>query len=127
MAVKYKLVDRKNPLDHSQPAKKYAIAVREKKVTPNQMAKVIQDKSSLTRGDIMNTMLSYSDEMKKELLNGNAIEVAGIGIFSLSLSSDGVATESDFNARTHIKGARVRFTPSKELKDAISTIEYKKL
>ncbi|MGP2570510.1 HU family DNA-binding protein [Ornithobacterium rhinotracheale] len=121
--MKYKLVQKVNPQDKSK--KWYANAVNAGTTEQRAIAKNISEKSSLTAGDIANVIENLLEEMPKELIEGKSVKLGEFGTFRLSLSSEGVSNEKDFNA-TKIKGAKVIFTPGVALKKALSDIKYER-
>ena len=121
--MKYKLVQRANPLDKSADAKWYANAVNEGRITKNDLSKEISGRSSLTRGDVSNVIENLIDELPKYLVMGKSISLGEFGTFRLSLSSEGALSEGEYNV-SMIRGARVIFTPGSGLKKAIADIKY---
>ncbi|AIP99267.1 HU family DNA-binding protein [Ornithobacterium rhinotracheale] len=89
------------------------------------LAKNIADKSSLTVGDIANVIENLLEELPKELVEGKSVKLGEFGTFRLSLSSEGAATEKDFNVGM-IKTPKVIFTPGVSLKKALSNIKFEK-
>ena len=91
-------------------------------VSQRQIADDIVALSSLSRGDISNVIDNLLDTVPKYLLMGKSINLSGLGTFRLSFSSKGADTPEKFNA-SMISGMKVIFTPSPELKNAISKPE----
>jgi predicted histone-like DNA-binding protein len=58
------------------------------------------------------------------LLNGNTVQLGGLGSFRLTASTEGVATKEEVTA-AKIKKVNVRFTESEELKTAIKKATFK--
>ncbi|MBN2164800.1 MAG: HU family DNA-binding protein [Marinilabiliaceae bacterium] len=123
--MKYKLVQRSNPLNKTAEAKWYANAVNEGKISKTEISKEISGRSSLTRGDVSNVIENLIDELPKYLAMGKSVNLGDFGTFRLSLSSDGASSEKEFNAGM-IRGAKVIFTPGKELKKVIENISFEK-
>ena len=89
------------------------------------IAKIIASKSSLTSGDISNVVENLVEEVPKALVNGNIVKLGDFGSFRISISSDGVANEKDFNA-SMIKDVKIIFTPGVEMKRILSQITFEK-
>jgi nucleoid DNA-binding protein len=54
---------------------------------------------------------------------GQSIKLEGFGSFRLSVTSEGTATADELNAH-HIKGAKLIFLPSVELKRSLEDVSY---
>lgn len=119
--MKYKLIEKANPQNREQK-KFYASAVNIGKKDIKAISKEIAGRSSLTRGDIENVLINFIDELPTYLKDGFSVKLGDFGTMRLSLSSEGAELAKDFKS-TSIK-PKVVFTPGKEVKDAISKIEY---
>ena len=123
--MKYKMVERKNPQDPQAAGKLYAAPVNEGTVSQKAISEDIVALSSLSRGDVSNVVDNLLETIPKYLLMGKSVNLGGLGTFRLSFSSTGVDTVADFNTKL-IKGVKVLFTPSSELKSAITKISFEK-
>ena len=121
LLMKYKLIEKANPQNREQK-KFYASAVNIGKKDIKAISKEIAGRSSLTRGDIENVLINFIDELPTYLKDGFSVKLGDFGTMRLSLSSEGAELAKDFKS-TSIK-PKVVFTPGKEVKDAISKIEY---
>lgn len=122
--MKYKLVKRVNPQKRNDPPKLYAQPVYDGTVNTKFISRQIAGRSSLTTGDIMNTLSNFFDEIPTYLLLGQTVKLDGLGTFRISFTSDGAADEDSFTAG-YIKNARVIFTPDPAFrKRIIDEINY---
>lgn len=121
--MKYKLIQKGKPGDRQAPKKWYAAPVKSGMVTQKSLAKTISGRSSLTMGDIANTLQNLGEILPEELIKGNSVQIDGLGNFRISFSSEGVDEEKDFTV-DKIKGMKVIFTPSTDFKKAISNIKF---
>lgn len=122
--MKYKLVERANPQKREEK-KWYANAINTGTVNQKEIAKNISEKSALTIGDIGSTIQNLIEELPKELVQGKSVNLEGLGTFRLSLSSEGAATEKDFNANM-INSVKIIFTPSVEIKKILENIKFER-
>jgi predicted histone-like DNA-binding protein len=104
--MKYKLVERRNPLKSAEPKKWYANSVNAGRFTVRNFAKEIAGLSSLTCGDIENTLDNFPEELPTFLKIGMSIQLGQFGTLRLILASEGADTPKAFKA-SYIKGARV--------------------
>ena len=123
--MKYKLVERKNPQQPTAAGKLYASPVNDGKVSQKEIAAEIVGMSSLARGDVANVIESLLDTVPKYLLMGKSVSLGELGTLRISFSSEGVATEEEFNVGK-ISGVRVLFTPSPALRKSIGDIKFEK-
>jgi predicted histone-like DNA-binding protein len=122
--MKYKLTERINPQNRADK-KWYATPVNDGKVTKTAISTEIILMSSLSRGDVSNTIESLLEVVPKYLLMGKSVSLGELGSLRISFSSEGVEDPDEFNVGM-IKGVRVIFTPSVELKKAIANIDFEK-
>ncbi|MDR2919977.1 MAG: HU family DNA-binding protein [Tannerella sp.] len=121
--MKYKKIQKLNPQDLTALAKYYASPVNSGKVTLDDLANRIARSSSLTRGDILNVLSNFLDELPEYLKDGKSVQLGDFGTVRLSFSSQGVDTEEEVNASL-IKGVRVIFTPNVKLKDELNRTSF---
>lgn len=120
--MKYKLIQRPNPLDRTK-LKWYAVPVNDGKIDKKALAKEIVDLSALSRGDVSDVIENLIDVVPKYLMMGKSVNMGELGTVRVSFSSKGVEDPSKFS--THlITGPRIVFTPSVELKDALSRMHF---
>lgn len=115
--MKYKMIQRANPQDRTQ-IKWYAAPVNEGRVTQREIAADIVELSSLSRGDISNVIESLITVVPRYLMLGRSVNLGDLGTLRISFGSEGVDDKEQF-VPSMIKGVKVVFTPSVQLKDAI--------
>lgn len=118
--MKYKMIQRANPQDRTQ-IKWYAAPVNEGRVTQREIAADIVELSSLSRGDISNVIESLITIVPRYLMLGRSVNLGDLGTLRISFGSEGVDDKEQF-VPSMIKGVKVVFTPSVQLKDAIQKI-----
>lgn len=79
------------------------------------VAQKMQDRSSLSIGDIKSTMQNFVEKLKEQLLEGKTVNVAGLGVFMLAAKSKGEDTMDDVTAKS-VESVRICFQANKELK-----------
>lgn len=121
--MKYKLIQKANPLEPDIERKWYASPVKAGTINNYQLSKSISGKSFLARGAVMNVIENIVDEIPRYLIEGYSVNLNNFGTLRLSLSSEGVENPEEFTA-DNIKNMRVVFTPSPELKKAFQKINF---
>lgn len=121
--MKYRLVQKANPLEPESKRKWYASPVKAGTINNYQLSKGIANKSSLTRGAVMNVIENMVDEIPRYLIEGYSVNLNNLGTLRLSLSSEGVSNPGEFSG-DNIKNMRVVFTPSPEFKKILQEISF---
>ena len=73
------------------------------------IAQKMQDRSSLSIGDIRSTMQNFVEKLKEQLLEGKTVNIAGLGVFMLAAKSEDVTAKS-------VESVRICFQANRELK-----------
>ncbi|WP_455637630.1 HU family DNA-binding protein [Parabacteroides sp.] len=116
MAVKYRLVQRKDMSKDAPAGSKlyYAVSSSTGMCDTDQMCKIIADRSAATPGDVKLVLDGICHVLEDKLPDGQTIQVGDLGYFQAILGSKGAATEKDFSANL-IKRRRILFRPGKLL------------
>ncbi len=123
--MKYKLIQKLNPLDPEAERKWYASPVKEGTINNYQLSKKIAGLSSLTRGDVINVIENMIDEIPQFLMEGYSVNLDNLGTLRLSISSEGTDKPDNFSSE-NITGRKVVFTPSPEFKRTLKSIHFEK-
>ncbi len=125
MAIKFKLITRKNPSKPEQAPKHYASIVRPEKITIDELSRRVAEISPVNELDTQTALLSLAKIIPEYLANGATVELGDLGRLQVNLSSSGVENEEDFRKEL-IKSCNVRFQPSVQVKKAMKNVDYKK-
>ena len=93
MAVKYKVLPRKNPQDAMAPEKFYAAAIADGDVDLDRLAELISYQCTVTASDCYAVLLSLEHNIIGELEQGRIVKLGRLGNFQVGLSSDGKVSE----------------------------------
>ena len=122
--MNYSIKKRQNPLNR-EDSKFYATAAFGEVVDIQRITDDISKNCTLTPADILAVIQSLVDKLPDYLKNSNKIKLGNFGTFKLSFSSQGQIEEKNVSAKD-IKNTRVLFTPSVELKHALSKVTFTK-
>ncbi|RHU24583.1 MULTISPECIES: HU family DNA-binding protein [Parabacteroides] len=116
MAVKYRLVQRKDMSKDAAPDAKlvYAVSSSTGMCDTAQMCDIIADRSAATPGDVKLVLDGVLHVLKQKLPDGQTVQLGDLGYIQVVLGSKGAATEKDFSANL-IKSRRILFRPGKVL------------
>jgi predicted histone-like DNA-binding protein len=122
MAVKLRKIMRKNPQDLTQ-AKWYLTQEKAGSVGIKEIAKEIEGRSALSLGDVQSVLSNLVEILPLFLKLGQSVNLEGFGSFRISVSSEGADKPETLNAR-HIKGVKLLFLPSNDLKRNLEGIAF---
>ena len=126
MSIKYKVIERHNPLDVKAPKKAYGIALHGKNRKLGALAKELATYSTTaSEGDVFSVAIGLRDLIRKYLAEGDKVTIDGIGTFSINISSAGAESVEKFYPAL-IKKPKVMFTPDADMKEFLATIKYEK-
>ena len=115
MAIEFIRVQR-NIVVGPNPGLKYiAVIKRGRKVQMDDIYKDMTDLSSLSRGDIKNTIDNFMLVVSKYLKDGRSVDMGEFGEFQVNLRANAMDTLDDVTAKT-IKTISISFRMGKELK-----------
>jgi predicted histone-like DNA-binding protein len=126
MAINLKKILRKNPQDLSQPGKWYLTQERAGSVGIKEIAREIEGRSALSLGDVQSVLSNLVEVLPIFLKLGQSVSLEGFGSFRVSVSSEGMDNPADLNAR-HVKGVKLGFLPSADLKRNIEGLSFEVL
>ena len=95
-----------------QPDKFYGKTVKRQDVTLETIAEFISKKNSVTESDVYGVLKALVHEMKFLLQLGHTIKLDGFGNFHLTIESEMVDKESDYQLDKHVKRVLCKFTPA---------------
>lgn len=117
MSVIFRTVERPSDPRVENSPKKYfpQLVTLGQSVDLNFIAQKMQERSSLSIGDIKSTMQNFVEKLKEQLLEGKTVNIAGLGVFLLAAKSKGEDKAEDVTAKS-VESVRIFFQANKELK-----------
>lgn len=95
-------------------------------VTLEDIAEVIESRSTLRQSDVRGAFLEFANIFRQELSNGNSIHIEGVGSFRIKAESPEVRSPKEIRAENiHCNG--VVFTPEKELLRELKVTSFEKV
>ncbi len=125
MSAKYNVVSRVNPRDLTAPRKFYPSYKSSGRITMRQLSKRIAQVSTVSPGDTAAVIETLLEIIPQLLEDGNIVELGALGSFRLAIKTEGSATEAEVSVNNIIK-VTPRFTPSRELKEAVANARFEK-
>lgn len=127
MAIKFSVIQRGQPGVVGGGEKKYyASSQSSGELTLTGLTKRIEKISTVSGADIRAVVYAMVDVMKDSLSEGQIVRLGELGSLRVSIASEGKNAEKEVNASS-ISGARVIFTPGKDIKEMLLTLTYEKV
>jgi predicted histone-like DNA-binding protein len=126
MSVQFKMIPKQNNLASPPEVKYYPCAVSKGEVSLNDLAKIIASRSTMSRADCYGVVMALTDVIGEALSNGNIVKIENLGTFKLNLLGTPAET-AEVLGKSNIKGAKINYKPSRELKDKVKRITYKRM
>ena len=121
--MKIKLDQKTLPGQTDSPAKWYAVPVQGEKVSTEEVAHEIAERSTVSPADTEGVLESLAVVMPERLARGEPIHLRGVGTFRIGLHSSGVENPNDFN-RSCIRGHHIIYTPDARILNALKNMHY---
>ena len=115
MAIEFIRVQRNIQVGPNPGLKYLAVIKRGRKVQMDDIYKDMTDLSSLSRGDIKNTIDNFMLVVSKYLKDGRSVDMGEFGELQVNLRANAMDTLDDVTAKT-IKTISISFRMGKELK-----------
>ena len=127
MSVKFKIIEKGQPGVAGGGEKKfYASANMDGEISLAGLTKAIEKISTVSGADIRAVLYGLVDVMTGSLADGRIVRLGELGSLRVGISSEGKDCADDVNADC-IKSSKVIFTPGKQIKNMLNTLEYKKI
>ena len=101
----------------------HGIPVTSGQIGVSQMAEVISERCSLTHADVEASVIALGEVMQEFLSKGHTVYLKGIGLFSVSASSEGYSTAKECTP-SKVKAKRICFKADKYMKVFMGKIKF---
>ena len=123
--MKYKLLQRRSPVDPSAPKKFFATPIMTGKIDIEQVADDLVLVSSISIGDILSVLRNLIAILPKYLLNGYRVQLGDLGTFKVSFSSEGVDDPKAFVV-SKIRNRRILFLPGPAFRKILRDLTFER-
>ncbi|MDR0713905.1 MAG: HU family DNA-binding protein [Bacteroidales bacterium] len=121
--MKYKILSKANPLDRSAAPKYYASPVYAGEIELKRIAEEIAALSSLSTGDVYNTLINFVESLPKYLKDGYKLRLGDFGIFKVSFGSAGAEDPQKVSA-SQIKNRKILYMPGKDIRNSLNDMHF---
>ncbi|MDR1846662.1 MAG: HU family DNA-binding protein [Bacteroidales bacterium] len=127
MAIKYAIRKKKFKDAEGETQELYfATAHRMDIIKTDEIAKLIQEATSLNEADIYGALKALSQVLARQLKSGKSVKLDGVGTFSLSLTSKPSSTAANVPHKS-VKVNKVCFKADRKLSEEVKNVEVQKL
>lgn len=117
MSLLWKIIQRLNPRNRTDPAKYYALDVTRSFIDTEKWAKLTSQRGGAKEGDILGILRTAGDVLTDALLDGDSVKWDRVGVWSASITSDGTDTPEGVHKVKKERG--IHFRAATELRDAL--------
>ena len=100
----------------------YAAVKDNHRMTLDEVCDMIVDETSLSRGDVMNTLITLGKLACRSLKKGISIDLGDLGSIRIYFPPKMMDKEEDVTAAT-LKNPKIIFTPKSKMREAVKTAE----
>jgi len=120
-------ISRNNNAESTAYGKHYGKVVSTKTMTYRELIKHMSEHNSVYGEDVCSGVaIKLETCLLEQLMEGKKVQFGELGTFYLAVKSKGVAKEEDFNLGSDIKGLYLRFAPSRQDVNDLSSKSLKK-
>jgi predicted histone-like DNA-binding protein len=123
MGYRYSVKQKRNGIN--KKALYYAVPVRAKTISTREIAKELAARSSLTPADIRATLIGLVEVMEVYLHNGCSVKLDDLGIFHLSITSEGHASEEECMPHC-VRVNKLCFRADPQIKKNFKEVEFER-
>ncbi len=100
----------------------YARPKMKRYVSAEEVARRIEEATSLTRGDVWNALISLTKVVKDELRNGSLVDLGELGSLQLVVGSRMVGTPEEVTVANALKTPKIVFRPKKAMLESVKRV-----
>lgn len=122
--IRYTIEKKALPNDRTK-AKYYPKIVRGETLTTEQVAALLQERTTLDNSEVFGFLNALARAIKTNVLNSYVVEVEGLGIFTPTMKATSVETEEELKASTITKKG-VNYRPTTSMTNGYKSIGFTK-
>jgi predicted histone-like DNA-binding protein len=125
MAFKYRVKTKPDNINKRSTPKYYAVPVRSGEVNLKEISQRLAERTSLSKGDIYAAGVGLTQLIEDNLHDGYSVRIDGLGIFTLSASSDGF--DDPIACTPHrVHARKICFRADPELKRNLKKVKFER-
>jgi predicted histone-like DNA-binding protein len=124
MSFRYRVKTKRSGIG-DKTAKYHAVPIYSGEISTRQLARELARRSSLSEGDVLSALFGLSGLIEKYLHEGHKVRLDGLGLLSVSASSEGFDTPEECTPR-RVKPKKICFRAATDLKANLKTIRFER-
>ncbi len=126
MPIHFKMTPKKNIMVSPPEVKYYPCAIHKGEENLESLADTIASRSTMSVGDCYGVIMSLTLAIGEALSEGRIVRIDTLGSFQVTLKGTPADSQQPIG-KSNIKGANVVYKPSKQLKNRLKTLKYKRI
>ncbi|MDR0334196.1 MAG: hypothetical protein LBI15_12145 [Dysgonamonadaceae bacterium] len=124
MAFRYRVKTKRGGIG-DKSAKYYAVPIYSGEISSRRLARDLARSSSLSESDVIATLIGLSGLIEKYLHEGHKVRLDGLGLLSISASSEGFDMPDECTPR-RVKAKKICFRAATDLKANLKYIRFER-
>lgn len=121
--MKYRVKHKRNGINNKDLY--YAVPVWSGLISTREIAKQLAGRSSLTPADIRATLIGLVEVMETYLHMGYSVKLDDLGVFRLSVTSDGYDTPEECTPH-RVRAAKLCFRADPQIKKGLKNVKFER-
>jgi len=126
MAINFKMVPKKNVLVSPPQVKYYPCALHDGEDDLESLAEIVASRSSMSKADCYGVIIGLTSVISESLAAGRIVRIDSLGSFQITVQGTPADTLDELG-KANIKGAKIKFNPSKSMKIKLKGLTYKRV
>ena len=126
MAVQFKMIPKQNNLATPPEVNYYPCLISKGEETLESLSKIIASRSTISKADCYGVIMALTEAIGEALCEGKIIRIESLGTFKLGVIGSAAASAEPLG-KSNIKGVKVLYKPSTNLKSKIKETNFKRI
>jgi predicted histone-like DNA-binding protein len=126
MAIQFKMVPKKNILVSPPQIKYYPCALHKGEEDLDSLAEMVASRSTVSRTDCYAVIMGLTEVISETLAAGSIVRIDSLGSFQITVQGTPADTLEELGI-ANIKGAKIKFNPSKRMKSKLKNLVFKRV
>ena len=120
------MVPKKNVLVSPPQVKYYPCAIHKGEDDLESLAEILALRSSMSKADCYGVIIGLTSVISESLAAGRIVRIDSLGSFQITVQGTPADTLEELG-KANIKGAKIKFNPSKSMKLKLKGLAYKRV
>ena len=126
MSISFKMVPKKNNLVAPSEIKYYPCAVHTGEDDLESLSEIVASQSTISKADCYGVIMALTKVIGESLSDGRIVRIDSLGSFQITLQGLPADTPDELG-KANIKGAKIVYKPSRNMKRNLNQLVYKRI